>query len=168
MFDGAFSLSGWLEILLSGEAKATSKQTGLCSVVAILREACSGITQEGGKVRWADDEPRVTGFKSGTKPIRFSAAILDQLTLAAESLEAWIAEAADTPGPPRARRKGAPVKYPESLKLAIALSKEGKKDVVVYRECKERFGDKETLPKQAAAFMRTVRRHVAARLNGRK
>ena len=112
VFDGAFSLSGWLEILLSGEAKATSKQTGLCSVVAILREACSGITQEGGKVRWADDEPRVTGFKSGTKPIRFSAAILDQLTLAAESLEAWIAEAADTPGPPRARRKGQPLSTP--------------------------------------------------------
>ena len=70
--------------------------------------------------------------------------------------------------PRRLKRKGRPIKYPESLKMAVELLREGRdKDVAVYRKCKERFGGTEKLPRTAEAFMRTVRRHAAAR-NGHK
>jgi hypothetical protein len=66
--------------------------------------------------------------------------------------------------PEKARKKtagarGAPLKYPQAIQYAIELLDEGKdKDRVIYRRCKEQFGDVEQLP-NCTSFMRRVRHH---------
>ncbi len=157
VFNAAFALDGWLDILRVGEAKAAAKETGLCSILAILREACSGITAESGKVRWAADELRVIGFKPRTKPIRFSAAAPDQLTLAAESLDAWRPQEAGA-GVELAKaggRRGAPLRYPQALARAVELlGDKSLNDQGRYNTVTKEFGSKEELPKRESLMRR--------------
>jgi hypothetical protein len=65
--------------------------------------------------------------------------------------------------------RGRPLKYPKSLNLALEMldAEEDAKDQVIYRRCKDKFPD-EPLPKKAASFMHTVRRHRREGANGQK
>ena len=59
------------------------------------------------------------------------------------------------------KRKGTPIKYPQSLKKAMVLLDQGNNEQKVYNTCTKLYPN-ERLPKKAS-FMRTVYRHRALR-----
>jgi hypothetical protein len=95
---------------------------------------------------------------------------IDQAIDVLDGLDRWILNPSDqgesggtratTPGIGR-KRRGAPLKYPKSVALAIELLNNGEVPRKVYRLCKEKYGEVEKLP-EFDAFTRTVNRHRTA------
>jgi hypothetical protein len=64
--------------------------------------------------------------------------------------------------------RGAPVKYPRALAMALDLfaQKDRPKDRTIHRKCREEYGKLETIPSSVESFMRTVRRHAGKNARG--
>jgi hypothetical protein len=58
-----------------------------------------------------------------------------------------------------APKRGAPVKWPKALKMALRLLGE-KKGRVIHRLCREKYSQEEKIPGDVSSFMRTVHRHA--------
>jgi hypothetical protein len=59
------------------------------------------------------------------------------------------------------KKRGAPVKWPKALEMALDLHGKGQKDRVIHRLCREKYGNEEKIPAELKSFMRTILRHAA-------